>query len=235
MERGQVRLEEQFVYAKRLGRHIDHDPKSRDFPATGAAIQSVFHLRRLPILDQGSLGSCTGNAMAGLLCTDPNGRVMGGLDLAARWTEDQAIDLYKLATRLDGFDGTYPPEDTGSSGLGVAKAAKRYGLISSYWHAFGLEHALRALTLRPVIFGINWYEGFDNPDEKGLVKIEGSVRGGHEVEACGINTGNYLVYLANSWGPMWGLQGYFTMSFDDLGQLLDEGGDCTTVHPFLAA
>ncbi|NED51184.1 hypothetical protein G3I24_09730, partial [Micromonospora aurantiaca] len=64
--------------------------------------------------------------------------------------EDQARALYSAATRLDEFDGEWPPTDTGSSGLGVAKACKRAGLISGYRHAFGLNAALTALAEQPV-------------------------------------------------------------------------------------
>jgi hypothetical protein len=83
--------------------------------------------------------------MAGALMTEPLWRKGRKLD------EVQARILYGMATKLDGLPGTFPPDDTGSSGLGVAKAAKALGYISAYHHAFGLEHALAALTLGPVI------------------------------------------------------------------------------------
>jgi len=45
--------------------------------------------------DQGALGSCTGNAMAGVLMTDPIW--VPGRNL----TEVDAVKLYKAATKLD--------------------------------------------------------------------------------------------------------------------------------------
>jgi hypothetical protein len=57
----------------RLGRHVLHDSQSRRFPVdtAGLSIVSVRHTRRIAILDQGQLGSCTGNAGVGCLGTDP--------------------------------------------------------------------------------------------------------------------------------------------------------------------
>jgi hypothetical protein len=102
-----------------------------------------------------------------------------------RLTEADAVTIYALATKLDPFPGTYPPDDTGSSGLAACKAAQRLGYISAYHHAFGIEHALRALQLGPVITGIDWYSSFDRPDSNGQIRIAGDVRGGHEVEVYG--------------------------------------------------
>ncbi len=68
----------------------------------------------------------------------------------------------------------------------VCRAAKQLGMITAYHHAFGLQHALQALVLRPVITGINWYTSFDTPDpQSGVVAIApgATVRGGHEIVA----------------------------------------------------
>jgi hypothetical protein len=132
--------------------------------------------------------------------TDPLWRKGRKLD------EVQARILYGMATKLDGVLGTFPPDDTGSSGLGVAKAAKAFGYISAYHHAFGLEHALAALTLSPVIVGLEWREGCDEPDKGGLVRYDGRSRGGHEVEAYGLDVEHRVIHLMNSWGPTWGLR-----------------------------
>ena len=57
--------------AGRLGRHVEHDPQSRAFSAGTAAIKTVSYKRHGAAFDQGELGSCTGNAMAGVLMTEP--------------------------------------------------------------------------------------------------------------------------------------------------------------------
>jgi hypothetical protein len=216
-------LPEQRIDGKRLGRHVLHDARSRQFPAqTAAQITSVSHKATGLPLNQGNLGSCTANALCGALDSAPD--FQGGSPL----TETNAVKLYELETKLEGEP--YPPNDPGGSGLMVCKAAKQEGLISSYQHAFGIEQALQALVLRPVITGISWYTSFDEPDPKtGEVAIApgATVRGGHEIVADEIDAPNKLVWFWNSWGPSFGEGGRFCMSFDTWDQLLQERGDVT--------
>jgi hypothetical protein len=214
---------EQRVDGKRLGRHVLHDARSRQFPAqTAAQVISVSHAATGLPLNQGNLGSCTANALCGALDSAPD--FQGGTPL----TETNAVKLYELETRLEGEP--YPPNDPGGSGLMVCKAAKQEGLISSYQHAFGIDQALQALVLRPVITGIGWYTSFDEPDPKtGEVAIApgATVRGGHEIVADEIDAPSKLVWFWNSWGPSWGQGGRFCMSFDTWDHLLQERGDVT--------
>ena len=217
-------LDEHAVSGRRLGRHIEHDERSRAFPAARAPkVVSVMHTRHCAPFDQGQTGSCTGNAEAGVLMTDP--LFMTGRSLS----ESDAVVLYEKATHLDRIKGVYPPDDTGSSGLAVMKAAKALGYITGYQHAFGLQHALEALVLAPVITGVSWYEGFDEPDADGNVAISGSIRGGHEFEVVGIDAEARTVRACNSWGADWGDHGYFQFSWDTWDQLLHKRGDVTTV------
>jgi hypothetical protein len=215
-------LPEQVIENKRLGRHVVHDPRSRNFAAKRAPkIVSVQHaVAGLP-LDQGNLGSCTANALCGALDSAPN--FSGGTPLA----EPDAVHLYELETKLEGQP--YPPNDPGGSGLMVCKAAKDLGLISSYKHAFGVQHALEALVLHPVITGISWYTSFDSPDPSGLVAIDpgATIRGGHEIVADGIDADKKLVWFWNSWGTQFGVGGRFCMAFDTWEQLLENQGDVT--------
>jgi hypothetical protein len=215
-------IPEQQVEGRRLGRHVVHDPRSRNFEAEAAgAIKSVQHSSFSLPLDQGQIGSCTANALCGALDSSPDN------SSGRRFHEKDAVSLYELETKLEGEP--YPPNDPGGSGLMVCKAAKQLGWISSYQHAFGVDQALRALTLRPVITGVNWYTSFDSPDANGLVAIapNATVRGGHEVLADGIDEPNKLVWFWNSWGKSFGVGGRFCMSFDTWAQLLAERGDVT--------
>ena len=218
-----IHMPEQRVEGMRLGRHINHDPRSRDYAAAGATqIVSVSHQATGLPLDQGKIGSCTANALCGALDSVPNFKGANPL------TESDAVSLYELETKLEGQP--YPPNDPGGSGLMVCKAAKERGLISSYRHAFGIQRALEALVLRPVITGIGWYTSFDHPDTStGLVEIGpgATVRGGHEIVADGIDAEKKLVWFWNSWGSGWGLGGRFCMSFDTWDRLLQEDGDVT--------
>jgi C1A family cysteine protease len=215
-------IPEQVVEGQRLGRHLQHDPRSRNFPAAQSSqVVTKRHHHHGPVLDQGDLGSCTGNAVLQALMTSPD------WSKARSFTEQDALDVYSLATTLDDVQGSYPPDDTGSTGLAVCKAAQQKGYITSYSHAFGLDQTLAALVLTPVIVGVNWYEGFDNPDVHGFVSISGSVRGGHEFALVGLNADERVVIALNSWGHSWGRNGFFVFSFDDLGRLLSADGDAT--------
>lgn len=221
-----VHLPEIHVPGKRLGRHVEHDLRSKTFKVVhppAAKLVSKKWVRHGSIFNQGDLGSCTGNAMAGVINTEPF-YIVG-----RTFTEKNAVLLYENATRLDDIAGQYPPDDTGSSGLAVAKAAQQLGLVASYSHAMTTNDALLALSnIGPIIVGIEWYEGFDTPQGDGaLLVIGGAVRGGHELEVDEIDVDKKLIRIPNSWGTSWGDKGYCTMSFDTFDRLLHSQGDAT--------
>jgi hypothetical protein len=149
----------------------------------------------------------------------PGARVLGDAD---------AMLLYEEATRLDRIPGQYPPDDTGSSGLAAAKAAKRAGYFAGYSHAFSAAAALDALAhVGPIMLGIKWWTGDDNP-RGALALLEGGgvVRGGHEIEATEIDVIRKIIRGPNSWGPAWGAEGWWAMTFDELARRLRDQGDC---------
>lgn len=222
-----VHIPETIVPGKRLGRHIDHDPRSRVFAvSTLTPLVNVRHQSIGLPLDQGEVGSCTANALVGDLNTKPNVPAHGP------WTEKGALRLYGRETANEGRP--YPPNDPGGSGLAVCKAAVQLGMISSYQHAFNLQAALSALVSGPIITGVNWYDSFDTPNTgpKGYgsqvsIAPGARVRGGHEFMADELDVDNKLVGFTNSWGLGYGIQGRFYMTWDTWGSLLSQGGDVT--------
>ncbi len=226
------RVIEHKVTGKRLGRNIDHDARKAAKPFSGPlkAIQSVNWTRQIPILDQGDVGSCTGNAATGALGTLP---VYADLPTGfPTLNEAEALKLYSAAEVIDG-DGPYPPNDNGSTGPSVAQAAVNAGLIEGFNHYLDINSTLQALMIGPVIVGINWYTSFDTPDSNGLITIApgATVRGGHEVEMRIVDVANQLLGLDNSWGTSFGVAGSFFMSIDTYTTLLAQGGDTTAFVP----
>lgn len=227
-----TRIEEQIVPGKRLGRHIRVDSRDARYPylrRIGVPLAAVKHDRRVPIFDQGNVGSCTGNAETGVLGTDP---FFSSLPSGISLTEAEALRLYSAAESLDG-DGPYPPQDNGSSGPSVCQAAKNAGLISGYTHAATVDDMASALQSVPVIVGVNWYTSFDDPDSSGVITISpgATVRGGHEFEVYGVDPVAQMFYADQSWGLSYGIDGTFSFSWDTMAQLLAEQGDCTVSVP----
>jgi hypothetical protein len=218
-----------------LGRHLNHDSMSRAYPyrvPRKAVLRTVQHQRHVGVFDQGDLGSCTGNAAVGCLGTGPFWATMNERD-APFWPLNQAaaVRCYSDATRIDPFRGVYPPDDTGSDGLSVAKVLKAAGAISGYEHAFGLEAALAALMDRPWITGTMWFDGMFNPDGDGIVHATGRPAGGHEYLGDGYDAERGLVWFTNSWGPSWGKGGRFAMQAEEFADLLAQNGDVTVFVP----
>jgi hypothetical protein len=220
-----------------LGRTVEHDPRNKDHP---------FPVRRLakpvnrnwtcgaPILDQGEIGSCEGNTAAEWLNCSKNLQlrrqfwVKQNKQFASTYLyEPWAVKFYSKATALDNDDipGVYPPEDTGTSAVGIAKSMQSFGAISSYQWTFGWDHFLAAIDQGPVMLGTNWYSGMFDPDSRGYVNISGSVDGGHAYLARSIDFQNQRVRCRNHWTSDWGLAGEFWLKFPTLQRLLVEEGD----------
>jgi hypothetical protein len=208
-----------------LGRLVEHDPQSKVYPARRAARpRTVLWDHHAPVLDQGDLGSCTGNALAQCLNTT---KFAASRPKRRYLDESYARLLYAKATVLDDFPGQWPTNDTGSSGLAVAKAGVALGYLSAYQHAFGFVHFAEAIQLQPVIIGSNWYDAMFEPDTRGFVKPVGEIAGGHEYLALGINYAGQYVTCLNSWSDQWGSRGRFRLTFADFSTLLQQDGDVT--------
>ena len=70
----------------------------------------------------------------------------------------------------------------------------------------------------PFVFGFSVYSSFESPEvaASGIVGMPGAdepVVGGHAVMAVGYDDNSARFLVRNSWGPDWGLCGYFWMPF----------------------
>lgn len=217
-----------------LGRTIWHDPASKGaaFRAPMATdVRSVDHTHYGPYLHQW-VGSCTGHSLAQWLNFAPAHKPRGRY-----YFDDDAMRFYSGGTRRDPFVGTYPPTDTGSSGLAVCKEALASGDIAGYDHAFGLEQALLALSLpaseggRPLMVGTSWLEDMFDLDADGFLRVGGDDAGGHEYVIFRNNARGRYVWVQNHWRG-WGLpNSRAKLRWDDLDQLLRNRGDVIVPRP----
>lgn len=226
-----------------LGRHEHHDPRSKDHPFTltpevWRQVQNTTVLwpDQGPILNQGNIGGCVGWTGADVLNTVGFNAVRTKLNGGQFYADPEGLALYEASTKDDGMGPPYPPDDRGSSGLGLAKAMQALGLIGSYTHAFGFSHFQQAIALTPVAVGTLWTQDMFQPDAgTGLVHVgqlsDDNIAGGHEYMVRGINYEAGTVRARNHWTPQWGDDGEFEIGFDDFEALLASSGDVTVLHP----
>jgi Papain family cysteine protease len=234
------RYDETVTKGMRLGRNLWLDARSlayaveNDADRMGRKLSNQHWERVIPILDQGQLGSCTGNAGTGALGTQPfydkaGNTALGTADGDASADEKFAVQLYSDATKIDPYPGTYEPDDTGSSGLAICKVLRARGTIRGYTWATTATGFLQLLQVGPVMQGMPWYQAFFQPDKAGFIDSSthwssSGIAGGHEVEAVGvdINTttlSNSVITFANSWATSWGDAGYFRMRLSTYSRL----------------
>lgn len=224
----------------RLGRSLWLDARSLAFmvenraEAMGAKLTSRNWARVIPILNQGNLGSCTGNAGIGALGTQPFYDKTGKAALSshgndARSLETAAVQLYSDATKIDPYPGTYLPDDTGSSGLAICQVLSNHAIITGYRWARTAHGFLQLLQAGPVLQGMPWMNAFFTPDRNGFIDANSrwpssGIAGGHEVEAIAVELDtrdlfSSVITYANSWGTGWGDAGRFRMRLRTYEQL----------------
>jgi C1A family cysteine protease len=221
-------------------------PDHRDhiFMHTGSPIPDVVDLRdKCPtIVDQGQLGSCTGNALAGAmgfihsvsvafsrLFIYFNERSIEGTikqDAGAMIRDGiKSIANLGVCTEL-----TWPYNIAKFKSKPSAKSYKEAAktTISSYQRLTTLDDMLQCLAAGfPFVFGFTVYEGFESADvaKTGIVNMptaKEKALGGHAVMAVGYDKINRRILVRNSWGDQWGQKGYFTLPFDYLTRKLSD-------------
>lgn len=201
--------------------------------------------------NQGKLGSCTANALAGLLQFLEIKFQQSYQDLSRLFiyfnerAMEGTIGYDSGAMIRDGIKvlvkyGVCPeviwPYDIAQFTHKPTTACYREGLkrrIVSYHRLLTLDEMLNCLAEGfPFVFGFSVYESFESLEvaRTGIVpmpKKSERVVGGHAVMAAGFDQKQKRFIVRNSWGPQWGQAGYFTMAYAYLERL---AGDFWTIR-----
>lgn len=202
----------------RLDRLVQFDERSRDYPIMATIEETEPRTkwwRHTAKLDQGREGACVGFAWSHELNAAP----VEVPDI----TDAFAQRIYKRAQQIDEWPGE---NYSGTSVLAGAKAVQELGHLDEYRWAFGIEDVILTLSWHgPVVLGINWYYGMYFPDANRYIRPGGNLVGGHAIMAIAYSHEAQEIWLLNSWGPDWGLDGLCRIRVADLDRLLREQGE----------
>ena len=190
-----------------------------------------------PVYDQGQLGSCTGNAIAGAMEYERDRQGLSDFipsRLFVYYNEralEGTVSSDSGAAIRDGIkvvnsDGVCPetlwPYDIGMFSV---KPPKRCYVAATTDKAVQYEAIQTLGDLKDaiasnlsVVFGFTVYQSFESPAvaQSGVLpmpKPDEATVGGHAVVAVGYNDSKNQVIVRNSWGASWGDQGYFYMPY----------------------
>ncbi|MGA7206790.1 MAG: C1 family peptidase [Specibacter sp.] len=192
-----------------------------------------------PVYDQGQLGSCTGNGVAGVVQFDAmkegladtstpsrlfiyyNERVIEGTVKSDSGA--QIRDGIKTVATTGACDETLWPYDITQFAhkptAACYKAAKDHRAIVYSRVGQSLAQLKGCLASGyPVVFGFTVYDSFESAEvaSTGVVPMPAAgegVLGGHCVVAVGYDDASQRFTIRNSWGDGWGQSGYATMPY----------------------
>jgi C1A family cysteine protease len=185
--------------------------------------------------DQGSLGSCTANALVAL-CQYDNPSFYGSR-LFLYYNERKMIGTTSRDTGAYLTDGIKSLKNEGIcsektwpysiSKFAVKPPSNAYSeaLTHKVIQVQNISQDLNSMknwlaSGEPFTVGIAVYEEFESADvaSTGIVPMptnKSHYLGGHAVVCCGYTTNNYWI-MRNSWGTRWGINGYFYLPFEYL-------------------
>lgn len=196
--------------------------------------------------DQGSLGSCTAQALAGnleFLDYKLDALYEDISRLFIYYNERALIDTIEYDSGAMLRDGIKTLKNAGScrealwpytiKKFAVRPPQKCYveakkKVIESYHRIGSLREMLTCLAEGyPFVFGFTVYESFESKAVAGtgivnMPRKGEEAIGGHAVMAVGYDQKKKRFLVRNSWGAAWGLGGYFTMPFEYLETLADD-------------
>ncbi len=221
-------------------------PDKRDLiraPKMGGIVPQSVDLRQLcpPVYDQGQLGSCTANAIAGAIEFD---QLKQGFK--PPWTPSRLF-IYYQERFIEGTVGTdsgamirdgikviatlgAPPEPEWPYDISQFAVAPNDQSVQDAIRNLALKYESVNQTLQdlldaiaggfPVVFGFTVYDSFESQvvAQTGVMPMPNldseSVLGGHAVLAVGYDQDKKIFIVRNSWGDGWGDHGYFYMPFN---------------------
>jgi len=193
---------------------------------------------RVPILDQGSEGACTGFALATVanylllrrrVLPDPvpvSPRML--YDLARRYDEwpGEAYSGSSARGAMKGWhkhgvcaEPLYPSSGRGADRLGLTDARTADARRRPLGAYFRVNHKdLVAIHSAVAEVGILYataavHEGWDEVGGDGLIPPSERMTGGHAFAIVAYDDEG--LWLQNSWGPQWGRGGFARLSYDD--------------------
>lgn len=234
----------------RLGRHYEWDARSLHWPTPHKtpAYNNTVWTDAGPLLNQGDVGSCTGDTVADLLNTDMFAPVRISKHKNCYFTQADAYNFYSKATTISGVGGGqfWPPNDVGSTGPAAAQAGVDFGYFDNYTHATTFDQFCASIEKQPVMLGVVWTNDMFSYDSAGVISV-GSLNtsnqaGGHEFMGRAIFYDKNLVLCRNHWLGADGvtpwnplndgikLPGEFYITIPDFKNLLLMQGDVTVPH-----
>ena len=194
-----------------------------------------------PVYDQGQLGSCTGNGIAGAIEFDQrkqgtkeftpsrlfiyyNERVIEGT--VSQDSGAQVRDGIKSVATLGApseADWPYNINEFAQKPPAKAYLDAKHDLVTSYSRVAQSLTQMQGCLAEgyPFVFGFTVYESFEGQQvaDTGVVPMPShgeKVVGGHCVVAVGYDDSQRHFIIRNSWGTGWGVKGYCYMPYEYL-------------------
>ena len=191
-----------------------------------------------PVYDQGRLGSCTANAIAGAIEFDRLKQKLSDFTpsrLFIYYNEraiERTVNSDSGAQIRDGIKSVAQQGDCPESEWPYAIAKfKTKPPKTCYADALKYKVVLYQRVTRtlsqlkgclasgwPFVFGFTVYESFESAQvartgHASLPRSGEAVIGGHAVVAVGYDDAKQWFIIRNSWGSKWGINGYFTLPY----------------------
>ncbi|MSP00349.1 MAG: peptidase [Acetobacteraceae bacterium] len=192
-----------------------------------------------PVYNQGQLGSCTGNAIAAAVQFDRKKHAQSPDFVPSRlfiYYNERVIEhsvsrdagamirdgIKSVATVGACPEPDWPYDETKFAKKPPAKAfshALQHKAVS-YTRLINTLPQLKGCLAAgfPFVLGFSVYESFESQTvaQNGIVPMPASnekLLGGHAVLCVGYDDPSQRFIVRNSWGPGWGIAGYFTMPY----------------------